>query len=217
MQGVFVTGTDTGVGKTLVSAALVSLYKGRGLRVAGLKPIVSGIDAQGQWEDVETLRTQSAPPRTVEQCSVYRFEPAIAPHWAARLAGRSVDLGAVTDFVREQARGVDRIVVEGAGGFLVPLAGAKGFADLAQDLGLPVVLVVGLRLGAINHALLSYEAIKARGLAVCGWVGSSLSSDVAPGTIEGLHEYLAAPCLGIIPYHVPVDPEVAASHMVLPS
>ncbi|MHB8254729.1 MAG: dethiobiotin synthase [Acidiferrobacter sp.] len=216
MKGVLVTGTDTGVGKTLVSAAIVLAYAQRGLRVAGLKPVVSGTVDGTTWEDVETLRLASTPPRSVEDCALYTFRPAIAPHWAAHQEGRQIDVEAIVRFVHKQAQTVDRVVVEGAGGFLVPLAPGRGFADLAQELGLPVVLVVGLRLGAINHALLSYEAIVSRGLVLQGWIGSTLEPDLAAGTLEGLLERLPAPCLGVVPYQSPVDPVMASRHLRLP-
>ncbi len=210
------TGTDTGVGKTLVSTALVLGYAARGERVAGLKPIVSGMTAGGVYEDVEALRQASVPPRTMEACALYAFRPAIAPHFAAAQAGCAIDLEAVVRFVQEASRGVDRVVVEGAGGLLVPLTANEGFADLARALGLPVVLVVGLRLGAINHALLTHEAIIARGLVLAGWVGTMLVPDLAAGTLEGLRDHLPAPCLGVIPYHTPVDPRFAARHITIP-
>ncbi|MHB1513039.1 dethiobiotin synthase [Acidiferrobacter sp.] len=215
-QGVFVTGTDTGVGKTLVSAALVRAYAAQGLRVAGLKPVVSGMVEGGLYEDVEALRRASVPPRTVGDCALYTFPPAIAPHFAAGQAGCRIDLQAIERFVREQARDVERVVVEGAGGFLVPLTATAGFADLAAALGLPIVLVVGLRLGAINHALLTCEAILARKLPLVGWVGTWLAPDLAAGTLEGLRDHMSVPCLGIIPYHAPLDPEFAARHLIIP-
>lgn len=216
MHGVFVTGTDTGVGKTLVSTALVLGYAQRGERVAGLKPIVSGMVEGGIYEDVEALRRASVPPRAIDECTLYAFRPAIAPHFAAAQAGRRVDLAAVVRFVQGASRGVDRIVVEGAGGFLVPLTATDGFADLARALNFPVVLVVGLRLGAINHALLTYEAIIARGLVLAGWVGTMLMPDLSAGTLEGLRDHLPAPCLGIVPYHTPVDPKFACRHITMP-
>lgn len=215
MRGLLVTGTDTGVGKTLVSTALVLGYGRRGERVAGLKPIVSGA-VDGVWEDVESLRLASSPQRAVEECTLYSFRAAIAPHWAAREEDRAIDVEAAVGFVREQAKSVDRVVVEGAGGFLVPLNARAGFAELAQSLRLPVLLVVGLRLGAINHARLTCEAIAARGLVLQGWVGSALGPEVAAGTIEGLSEYLPVPCLGLIPYHMPLDPAFALQHLSLP-
>ncbi|MHB1707042.1 MAG: dethiobiotin synthase, partial [Acidithiobacillus sp.] len=153
MKGFFVTGTDTGVGKTVVSAALVHAYAARGERVAGLKPVVSGA-VDGVWEDVEILRQASVPPRSREECNLYAFPAAIAPHWAAQQVGQRIDLDAILRFLEEQAAGVDRVIVEGTGGFLVPLGDGRSFADLALGLRLPVVLVVDLRLGAINHALL---------------------------------------------------------------
>lgn len=215
MRGVLVTGTDTGVGKTLVSTALVLGYGQRGERVAGLKPVVSGC-VDGLWEDVESLRLASRPQRAPEECMLYGFRAAIAPHWAAREEGRVMDVEAVAAFVRHQAQSVDRVVVEGAGGFLVPLNAHSGFADLAQSLRLPVLLVVGVRLGAINHARLTCEAIVARGLVLQGWIGSVLSPEVAAGTIEGLNEYLPAPCLGVVPYHAPVDPVLACRYISCP-
>ncbi|HUW98260.1 MAG TPA: dethiobiotin synthase [Acidiferrobacter sp.] len=215
MKGLFVTGTDTGVGKTLVSTALVLAYAQQGKRVAGLKPVVSGVTG-GVWEDVEALRCASVPPRSVEDCALYTFQSAVAPRWAAREEGRTIDMEAIVRFVRQQAKTVNRVVVEGAGGFLVPLTDRQSFADLAQELQLPIVLVVALRLGAINHALLSYEAISARGLILAGWVGSNLSPDGAPGTLEGLQEALPAPCLGVVPYHSPVDPILALRYLKIP-
>lgn len=216
LQGLFVTGTDTGVGKTLVSAALVRAYAARGLRVAGLKPVVSGMAPDGTYEDVETLRHASVPPRAVNECTLHAFPPAIAPHFAAQQAGCAIDLGEIGRFVREQAQDMERVVVEGAGGFLVPLTRTAGFADLAAALGLPIVLVVGLRLGAINHALLTCEAILARNLTLAGWVGTWLAPDLAAGTLEGLRDYMPVPCLGIIPHHTPLDPEFAARHIEIP-
>lgn len=216
MKGVFVTGTDTGVGKTLVSTALVLAYAKRGERVAGLKPVVSGRLDSGFYEDVEALRQASVPSRSMDECTLYAFPPAIAPHFAAAQAGRTIDPAALLRFVHTASRGVERVVVEGAGGFLVPLTADSSFADFAYALGLPVVLVVGLRLGAINHALLTCEAIRARGLTLAGWVGSQLAPDVAAGTLEGLQAHVPAPCLGIVPHHVPVDPRFAQRFLTIP-
>ncbi len=216
MKGVFVTGTDTGVGKTLVSAAFVRAYAGQGRRVAGLKPVVSGMASDGTYEDVEALTRASVPPRTMDECALYAFPPAIAPHFAAQQAGCRIELEEIERFVREQARGVERVVVEGAGGFLVPLTPTAGFADLAAALGLPIVLVVGLRLGAINHARLTCEAILSRNLTLAGWVGTWLAPDLPAGTLEGLRDHMPVPCLGIIPYHTPLDPEFAARHLDIP-
>ncbi|WP_461275553.1 dethiobiotin synthase [Acidithiobacillus sp.] len=207
MKGFFVTGTDTGVGKTVVSAALVHAYAARGERVAGLKPVVSGA-VDGVWEDVEILRQASVPPRSREECNLYAFPAAIAPHWAAQQVGQRIDLDAILRFLEEQAAGVDRVIVEGAGGFLVPLGDGRSFADLALGLRLPVVLVVDLRLGAINHALLSAEAIIRRGLPWGGWVGNHVRPQpVAAGTLEGLQEGLPGPCLGVFPYHAAPRPQ----------
>jgi len=217
MKGFFVTGTDTGVGKTLVSAVLVHAYAARGERVAGLKPVVSGA-VDGVWEDVEILRQASIPPRSREECNLYAFPPAIAPHWAARQAGLRIDLVAILRFLEEQAAGVERVIVEGAGGFLVPLGDGQSFADLALALQLPVLLVVDLRLGAINHALLSAEAILRRGLPWGGWVGNRVSPrPVAAGTLEGLQEGLPGPCLGVLPYQAIPCPQVLGQYLKIPA
>ena len=202
-RGLFITGTDTGVGKTVVTAALVQGYARHGLRAAALKPIVSGVEADGTWADVEILRTASQPPRSIAETNLYAFDPPLAPHWAARRAGVTVDRGRVAAFVRAQCEAVDHLLVEGAGGFLAPLGDGWGLAELAEDLCFPVLLVVGLRLGAINHALLSLEAIRARGLPFAGWVANTPNPGVAEGTLETLRQRLPAPCLGVLP-HIPL-------------
>ncbi len=202
-RGIWITGTDTGVGKTAVTAALARLCAGRGMRVAALKPIVSGVEADGTWADVEILRAASQPPRSIAETNLYAFDPPLAPHWAARRAGVAVDRGRVAAFVRAQCEAVDHLLVEGAGGFLAPLGDGWGLAELAEDLRFPVLLVVGLRLGAINHALLSVEAIRARGLSFAGWVANTPNPVVAEGTLETLRQRLPAPCLGVLP-HIPL-------------
>ncbi len=217
MKGFLVTGTDTGVGKTLVSAALIHGYAVRGERVAGLKPVVSGA-VDGVWEDVEILRQASIPPRSREECNLYAFPAAVAPHWAAQQAGLQIDLDAILRFLEEQAAGVERVIVEGAGGFLVPLGNGQSFADLAIALQLPVLLVVDLRLGAINHALLSAEAILRRGLPWGGWVGNHASPQpVAAGTLEGLQGSLPGPCLGVLPYRAAPCPRALSQYLRIPA
>lgn len=202
MEGLFVTGTDTGVGKTLVTAALLHLYGERGERVAGCKPVVSGAtetDAGIVYDDVEVLCRHSRPSLEARECNRHAFPEPIAPHWAASLHGVEIDVDELAAHVRRLAGRYDRILVEGAGGCLVPLGSGKTFLDLASAIALPVLLVVGLKLGAINHALLSAEAIRRRGLVLAGWVGNFNGPLVPPGTIEGLSAYLDAPCWGLPP------------------
>ena len=202
-RGIFITGTDTGVGKTAVTAALARLCASHGMRVAALKPVVSGAETDGTWEDVEILRAANQPPRSIAETNLYAFDPPLAPHWAAQQAGVTMDRGRVAAFVRAQCEAVDHLLVEGAGGFLAPLGEGWGLAELAEDLRFPVLLVVGLRLGAINHALLSVEAIRARGLPFAGWVANTPNPVVAEGTLETLRQRLPAPCLGVLP-HIPL-------------
>ncbi len=216
-RGLFITGTDTGVGKTAVTAALAQLCAGHGMRVAALKPIVSGVGADGTWEDVEILRAASQPPRSIAETTLYAFDPPLAPHWAAQRAGVTMDRGRAAAFVRAQSVAMDCVLVEGAGGLLVPLGADWGFAELAEDLHFPVLLVVGLRLGAINHTLLSVEAIRARGLPFAGWVANTLNPAVAEGTLETLQQRLPAPCLGVLPYIPHWSAAVLSPYLSLPA
>ncbi len=217
-RGIFVTGTDTGVGKTAVTAALAHRCAAEmGARVAALKPIVSGVEANGQWADVEILRAASTPPRSFRETCLYAFDPPIAPHWAAAQSGVVLDRQGVRNFILQQAGAVDVVLVEGAGGFLVPLGASWSFADLALDLQFPVLLVVGLRLGAINHALLSLEAIFKRALPVAGWVANHLQPDLAAGTLETLQRLLPVPCLGEIPFQPAAPHTLRSHHLSLPA
>jgi len=195
----FVTGTDTGIGKTWVTAALARAYAAQGLRVAALKPYVSGCQEDGTFADVEALCSASSPPLRPAQCNLYAFAPPIAPHWAAQAAGMAMDRERLTAFVREQSKDRDIVLVEGAGGALVPLGPHWDTLDWVKDLGGQVLLVVGLRLGAINHARLTEEAILARSLAYAGWVGNQCQPQApAQGTLESLQQWLKGPCLGIL-------------------
>ena len=165
--GYFVTGTDTGVGKTLVSAALVHKLAAAGLRAAGMKPLAAGAEwRDGQlWnEDVATLSAQASVSLPVALICPLMFREAAAPHIAAMLEDRCIDLQIVMSAYRQLSAWVEALIVEGVGGFRVPLNNAIDTADLATALQLDVILVVGLRLGCLNHALLTAEAIAARGL-----------------------------------------------------
>lgn len=214
-RGIFVTGTDTGVGKTLVAAGLMYALRGQGLGVAGMKPVASGSEATPDGlrnDDALALKAAASRPWPYEVVNPYTFEPAIAPHIAAEEAGITVDLAVIERSFARLSAASDVVVVEGAGGFLVPLGPGLSFADIPARLGLEVVLVVGLRLGCLNHAFLTAEAVAARGLALVGWVGNQ----VDPGyerleeNLAALAEGLPAPCLGVIPPLAPPDPEAAA-------
>jgi dethiobiotin synthetase len=213
---VFVTGTDTGVGKTHVTAALLRAAGALGVRAAALKPIASGAerDARGElrWEDVESA-LEAAPVRLArEQVNLYRFEPPIAPHLAAAQAGVALDLARIVASAREAAQGLELLLVEGAGGWLVPLDERRYFADLALELRAPVLLVVGMRLGCINHALLSVESITARGLPLAGWIANHIDPGMLcpDENLDSLRQRIAAPLLGRFEYAS--APGAAARH-----
>jgi len=216
-----VTGTDTGVGKTVVSCALLHALRARGMRSVGMKPVASGCVSGPQGllnEDVEALLQAGDPAATREEINLYRFGPAIAPHIAAAHAGVEIELDAIAARHRQLAVRYDAVVVEGAGGWLVPLGRSTTFADLAQALALPVVLVVGMRLGCINHALLSAESIAARGLRLDGWVANRIDPDMAcfEENLESLRERVDAPLMGVVGHRTPPDPARIAGGLVLP-
>jgi len=201
----FVTGTDTGVGKTLVASALVRALAGRGLRVVGMKPVAAGAQwRDGAWrnDDVEELAAAGnvAVPR--DTLCPYLLPQALAPHIAAELAGVRLELPAMLRAYQVLRAQSDAVIVEGVGGFRVPLGSDFDSADLAGELGLPVVLVVGLRLGCLSHAALTAEAIAVRGLRLCGWVANAIDAQMvqAERNVAALQRLLRAPCLGRVPW-----------------
>jgi dethiobiotin synthetase len=200
-QGFFVTGTDTGVGKTLVSCALLRAFARMGKSVAGMKPVAAGREA-GRWADVEALADASTVSARRQTVNPYAFELAIAPHIAAELAGIEIDLESIARAYQELSRLAEVIVVEGAGGFLVPLNAYQTGADLAMRLGLPVVLVVGMRLGCLNHALLTRRQIEGSRLRCAGWVANCILPDMPhlDGNIRALEQRLDCPLLGVLPF-----------------
>lgn len=202
-SGIFVTGTDTGVGKTVAACALLRAHAALGLRAVGMKPVASGFapDSAGN-EDVRALEAAGNVRAPLAARNPYSFAAAIAPHLAARLAGVKIELGRIDVAYRELALSADRIVVEGAGGALSPLDDKHDMLDIASTIGLPVLLVVGVRLGCLNHALLSALAIRARGLTLAGWVANAIEPalpcfDENVATIE---RRLAAPRLATLPW-----------------
>ncbi len=217
MRNLFVTGTDTEVGKTYVSAALLHWCAQQGWRSAGMKPVAAGLDAMGGNEDVQTLRAASSLSLSTHEVGPLQFQAACAPHIAAALEGRTITLAPLVQHARDLAARSDVLVVEGVGGFCVPLGPEGDTADLAVALGYPVVLVVGLRLGCINHALLTAEAIHARGLPLAGWVANVVDPQMVhqQANIDTLREELQrrhqAPCLGVVPRLSLPGPAAAAA------
>jgi dethiobiotin synthetase len=205
MNGVFVTGTDTGVGKTLISCALLHAYASAGYSAIGMKPVAAGARVEHGVlvnEDVTALVAASNVSAPAELVNPYCFEPPIAPHIAAMQAGVAIDIERIVSAYANLAARADRVVVEGAGGFRVPLGPACDTADLAGRLGLPVVLVVGMRLGCLNHALLTADAVRAAGVPLAGWVANHIDPDMthAAENVESLLERLDAPLVARIPY-----------------
>lgn len=198
MSTLFVTGTDTGVGKTYCACALLRSFVARGVRAVGMKPVASGAsEIAGALRNDDALALMAAgnvaaPYPTVNP---YVFAPAIAPHIAAARAGVEIALPPMRAAYAELARAADVVVVEGAGGWLTPLSPNASLADFAQWLNAPVILVVGLRLGCLNHALLTAEAIGRRGLRLAGWIANDVTPDFAEAAdnIAYLQAQLGAP------------------------
>lgn len=197
----FITGTDTGVGKTLISCALLHALAAQGQCVAGFKPVAAGCDEREQNEDARRLRAASTLPLTYGQVNPYCLPRAIAPHLAARQAGMRIEFARILTSFHELTGQTDQVVVEGVGGFWVPLNETQTSADLARELALPVIVVVGLRLGCLNHALLTVAAVAAHGLECAGWVANVLDADMPAlqDNIAALRERIAAPLLGVVP------------------
>lgn len=203
--GWFVTGTDTGVGKTHIAAALLRALADRGLACVGMKPVASGcvVDPAGHRSpDADMLQAASSVAADYPDINPYGFGPAIAPHLAARAVGVDIDLGTIREHFDRLSAVADWVVVEGIGGWLVPLGESCTTADLARRLGLPVILVVGVRLGCLNHAILTVQAIANAGLDLAGWVANQIEPTVelVRENIETLEARVDAPLVGVVPH-----------------
>jgi dethiobiotin synthetase len=203
--GFFVTGTDTEVGKTLLSGALILKLREAGIGAIGFKPVVAGtyIDSRGQKlnEDLETLRIASGLDSQEQSLCPYVLDEAAAPHLVAKKNNIYLDSSIILSDLHSLSQQFEVVVVEGAGGLLVPLHEQEDLGDLAQAMDLPVILVVGMRLGCINHALLTCEAIVSRQLTIAGWVANTLSEEMPnlEENIQTLKDRIFAPFLGVIP------------------
>lgn len=220
-NAVFVTGTDTEIGKTFAACALLHALRAKGIVAVGYKPIAAGaspINGEPVNDDALKLLAASSAGFALREINPYCLPEPIAPHLAARKAGIVIEPRTILEgYSRLQSRS-DYMVVEGVGGFLVPLTNDYDTGKLAQDLALPVILVVGLRLGCISHALLTAEAIRARGLELQGWIGNTLDPTMTAlaENIATLQRHLGTACLGIIPYLPTGEAREAAGHLVLP-
>ncbi|MDH2919532.1 MAG: dethiobiotin synthase [Sideroxydans sp.] len=241
----FVTGTDTNVGKTLISCALLECFAAQGATVIGMKPVaaggslhsngdtpdvplagaaggslhsngdtpdvplagIAGIDASGRNEDVILLNAASTVCAENSLINPYHFASAIAPHLAAQQENIRIDLPHIVASFHALQTLADVVIVEGAGGFIVPLNDTQDSGDLAVQLGLPIILVVGMRLGCLNHALLTVQAIAARGLTLAGWVANCLDENMTmrAENIAALQQRIASPLLGIVPFQPQPD------------
>lgn len=220
-RGYFIVGTDTGVGKTLVACALLHAFARAGKRTIGMKPVAAGASRCDAGpllnEDVAQLRAASSVTCSLDLINPYCFAPAIAPHIAAAQAGIEIDLKRVATAYTALAAQADTVIVEGVGGFCVPLTRDEDAADLACGLGLPLILVVGVRLGCLNHAILTAQAIRGRGLQLAGWIANRIDPvmPVAAENIAALASRLAAPLLGEFAFMAAPDPRRLAAQLDL--
>jgi len=220
MHGFYVTGTDTGIGKTHSSAALLHALRARGLRATGMKPVASGCERiDGAWKNADALALLDAsdPRPAYADCNPFALPLPLAPELAARDAGVDVGLRAILDAHARLAASADVVVVEGVGGWAAPLSSSLMQADLVRALELPVVLVVGLRLGCLNHALLSARAIAADGCRLIGWIANAIDPgmEAVDDNVAMLAARLPAPCWGRLPFEsaADADPRAAAQHL----
>jgi dethiobiotin synthetase len=222
LNGLFVTATDTGSGKTLVSCGIIRALRRTGQRVAGMKPVASGCEQTAAGlvsDDALQLAAAAGLEAPMDLVNPYRFLPAIAPHLAAAEAGIRVDLPRIVAACHALGRLADSVVVEGVGGLRVPLNEQEDVAALARLLELPVVLVVGLRLGCLNHALLTAEAIERCELPLCGWVANHVDPTMArlDENVDALQRRLPVPLLGRVPFLRAADAESVAGNIDLAS
>lgn len=214
----YVTGTDTGIGKTLASCALLHALRGQGFRAAGMKPVASGCEwRDGGWRNADALALQAAgePGIAYADINPYALPHPLAPELAARDAGTEIALAPILAAHARLAARADALVVEGVGGWAAPLSATLMQADLAHALRLPVVLVVGLRLGCLSHALLSARAVAADGLRLAGWIGSHVDAGMArvDDNLAMLRARLPAPCWGVLPHAPDAEAALLARHL----
>ncbi len=220
--GWFVTGTDTGVGKTRVATALLAALSRRGYRVAGMKPVASGCEQTDEGvrnADAQALLQCASVAPAYDDVNPYALLPAVAPHLAARATGVRIDVTVIRACFERLCAAADIVIVEGVGGWCVPIDERLTMAGVARALGLPVILVVGIRLGCMSHALLTVEAIGRTGLPLAGWVANTIDPEMAllDENVAALRERIRAPLLGIVPHLSLPEPADIAEHLELAS
>jgi dethiobiotin synthetase len=204
--GIFVTGTDTDVGKTYISEALIKHFCRQGFQTVGMKPIAAGAEIENGRllnADVKAIVSASNVDAPIDQINPYVFAPAIAPHIAAQQAGIEIEIEPIMSAFKVLQQQADVIVVEGAGGFLVPINETLTMGDLAKALDVGVVLVVGVRLGCISHALLTVQSIEAKGLHLIGWVANRIEPNMPAleENIATLKAMIKAPCVADVAWN----------------
>jgi len=221
MHGFFITGTDTGIGKTRVAAGLLKAFGSMGRKTVGMKPVASGAAATSDGlrnEDALLLQAAASERRRYELVNPYCFAPAVAPHLAALEAGVEITLDTIRATYAELCQGAETVLVEGVGGWQVPLSPALELPDLARALDLPVIMVVGMRLGCLNHALLTARAIGADGLELAGWVANSVDPafERPEANVATLEAELHAPLFARLP-HAPIASPDSLLDALLPA
>ena len=220
MRGIFVTGTDTSCGKTEIALALMEAMRQSGKVVLGMKPVASGCERTPEGlrnQDARRLQAQGNHQLLYEQVNPYAFKPPIAPHIAADQAGVRIEPEVIAATAGLLAAESDFLVVEGVGGWHVPLAPSLFASDLPLVMDLPVILVSGLRLGCINHSLLTVESIRLSGARLAGWIANQIDPDmlVRDENLATLVALIDAPCLGLVPRMPFPDPRQIAEHLDL--
>ena len=203
MQGIFITGTDTGIGKTYFTLACIKALQAEGIKTVAMKPVASGAELfDGELRNEDALQIQQALKSTTEYSLInpYAFAPPVSPHIAAARAGVEIDLDYIQHCYTKLCQGSDYVLVEGVGGWLAPLSDELSVADLACTIGLPVVLVVGIKLGCLNHAMLTVQSIRQTGLPLIGWVADCLEpqQESTAEQIAYLQQALQLPPLAVM-------------------
>lgn len=219
-KGFFITGTDTEIGKTWCSTGVMAKLQLQGYSVVGMKPIASGCSETHEGlrnDDALLLQQQASITIDYDLVNPYHFLPAIAPHIAAEQAGTRIKVGKIVEKYLQLRERANYTIVEGVGGWQVPLNDEEGVAELAQALKLPVILVVGLRLGCINHALLTAESIRANGCQLAGWIANTPAKPMTQQTenIRAIAQRINVPLLGVVPHLDKYHPERIAEHLTL--
>lgn len=203
-----VSGTDTAIGKTVVTCSILRALQSRGVKGIGMKPVAAGVTAQGSWDDVEQIRRASPVTAAVEDTAPYRLRAAASPHFAAEEDGATIRQELVLAALERLEQLAEVVVIEGVGGFRVPLSGELDSADLAKAIGAPILMVVPMRLGCINHALLTAEAVAGRSLTLLGWAANAgIDPDYSrvAQTVDTISSRIEAPCVGVLPRLVHPD------------